>query len=69
VADAAQPICFAIVTTKKDNVLYGGMAPVFYAASEEEQARVAMWISRITNAMVHDLHNGALMLTTNAASS
>jgi hypothetical protein len=28
-----------------------------------------MWISRITNAMVHDLHNGALMLTTSATGS
>jgi hypothetical protein len=64
-ADAPTPVFFAIVTTKKDNVLYGGMAPVFYVESEEEQIRVAMWISRITNANVHDLHNGCLVLIAN----
>ena len=64
-ADAPTPLFFAVVTTSKENVLYGGMAPVFYAKDEEEQRRVAMWISRITDAQVHDLHNGAVVLIAN----
>jgi hypothetical protein len=68
-ADAPTPLFFAIVTTSKDNVLYGGMAPVFYAKDEEEQLRVAMWISRITDAAVHDLHNGSVVLIASRSSS
>jgi hypothetical protein len=35
------------------------------ARDEEEQARLAMWITRITNADAHDLHNGVWLLTVN----
>lgn len=62
-ADAPIPAMFAIITTDKDAVLYGGMAPVFFAPNEVERDRVAMWICRITNAIVHDLHNGTVILT------
>ncbi|MBX5466326.1 MAG: hypothetical protein K6U14_02360 [Firmicutes bacterium] len=65
-ADAPTPVMFAIVTTNA-NTVHGGMAPVFVADSEEERDRVAMWLSRITNAIVHDLHNGTLVLTVNQA--
>lgn len=64
-ADAAIPSMFAIVTTDKNAVLYGGMAPVFYAQNNVERDRVAMWLCRITNAIVHDLHNGTVILTVN----
>lgn len=67
-ADAATPIMFAVVTTKKDTV-WGGMAPIFYAENEQEQVRIALWISRITNADVHDLHNGTMILIVNASGS
>lgn len=61
-ADAPTPVIFAIVTTNKDAVL-GGMAPIFVADDEVERDRIAMWISRITNAIVHNLHNGTVILT------
>ncbi|PSR30039.1 MAG: hypothetical protein C7B47_01270 [Sulfobacillus thermosulfidooxidans] len=57
---------FAIVTTKKDSVT-GGMAPIFIAEDDQERERIAMWLTRITNAIVHDLHNGTLILTVNQA--
>jgi hypothetical protein len=41
------------------------MAPVFYAQNNVERDRVAMWLCRITNAIVHDLHNGTVILTVN----
>lgn len=62
-ADSAQPAMFAIVTTDKNSVDGGGMAPVFIAPNEVERDRVAMWLCRITNAVVHDLHNGTVILT------
>ncbi len=65
-ADAGTPIMFAIVTTKKDSVA-GGMAPIFIAEDDQERERIAMWLSRITNAIVHDLHNGTFILTVNQA--
>jgi hypothetical protein len=68
-ADAATPAMFAIVTTDKNTVLYGGMAPVFLAPNNVERDRVAMWLCRITNAIVHDLHNGTVVLTVNQSSS
>lgn len=61
-ADTSAPTMFAIVTTDK-NAVSGGMAPVFLAPNEVERDRIAMWISRITNAAVHDLHNGTVILT------
>jgi hypothetical protein len=58
---------FAIVTTRKDSVS-GGMAPIFIAEDDQERERIAMWLTRITNAIVHDLHNGTLVLTVNQES-
>ena len=63
-SDAPTPVMFAIVTTKRDAVS-GGMAPIFFAEDEDEQQRIAMWITRITNAIVHDLHNGTLIIVAN----
>lgn len=63
-ADAPTPVMFAIVTTKREAVS-GGMAPIFIAEDDQERERIAMWLSRITNAVVHDLHNGTLILTVN----
>ena len=67
-ADAPSPVMFAVVTSKRDAVS-GGMAPIFYAKDDEERDRIAMWIVRITNANVHDLHNGCLILVTSSAAS
>lgn len=53
----------AIVTSTRDGILYGGAAPVFYGKDRHEVARIALWLSRITNMDVHDLHNGTMFLT------
>lgn len=68
-ADSPTPAMFAIITTNKDSVMSGGMAPVFVAANDIERDRVAMWLCRITNAIVHDLHNGTVVLTVSHSSS
>ena len=64
-AESPTPRIFCIVTTDPSRVAPGGGAPVFVAKDLDEQARIAMWITRITNAIVHDLHNGVFMLTVN----
>lgn len=64
-AEAPTPQIFCVVTTDASRVAPGGGAPVFVAKDLEEQARIAMWISRTTNADVHDLHNGVWFLTVN----
>ena len=51
----------AIVTLDKEKV-YAGSAPIFVAENEEEQQRIAMYITRITFGMVHDLGNGVLII-------
>lgn len=61
-------VMFALITHKKDRVT-SGMAPVFFADDEQESQRIALWISRITGADVHDLQNGVLMLTVSPSSS
>jgi hypothetical protein len=69
VADAPTPQIFCIVTTDPDRVAPGGGAPVFVANDVDEQARIAMWMSRTTDAIVHDLHNGVFVLTVNLPGS
>lgn len=63
-SDSQTPQIFCIVTTDANKVAPGG-ATVFLAKDEEEQARIAMWITRTTNAITHDLHNGVWFLTVN----
>jgi hypothetical protein len=50
----------AVVTIKEDIV--AGGAPIFYAKDQEEQERLALYLSRILKAMVHDLENGVYIL-------
>ncbi|WP_242941455.1 capping complex subunit for YIEGIA [Sulfobacillus thermosulfidooxidans] len=64
-ADAPQPVMFAVVTVNR-KAIGGGMAPIFFADDVAERDRIAMWLSRITNCIVHDLHDGSLALTVNA---
>lgn len=59
------PQVLALVTTRPEAVAYGGTGPVLVARDEDEQHRLAMWLSRITNADVHDLHNGVMVLLVN----
>lgn len=64
-ADSPTPVTFAVVTTNRKST-GGGMSPIFYADDTVERDRVAMWLSRITNCIVHDIHDGTLVLTVNA---
>ena len=57
----AGPI-FAIVTLKSPNEVQGGVSPVFYVKSQEEQEHLAMWISRIASVAVHDMQDGTWLL-------
>lgn len=50
----------AIVALQKTAV--GGGAPIFFARDEEEQEKVAGYLSRILDASAHDLENGSLIL-------
>jgi hypothetical protein len=58
---APSPI-YAIVTLKSPDEVQGGVAPVFYVKSQEEQERLAMWISRIASVAVHDMQDGTWLL-------
>lgn len=40
----------------------GGGAPIFYAKNREELAEIALLISRVFGAAVHDLHNDVLII-------
>ncbi|HBC94636.1 MAG TPA: hypothetical protein DCZ10_17495 [Pelotomaculum sp.] len=50
----------AIVTLQMSMV--GEGTPVFLARNEEEQQKVAGYLSKILDANVHDLENGSLIL-------
>ncbi len=63
-ADAPTPVMFAVVTTNRKTI-GGSMAPIFYAEDVRERDEIAKWLSRITNCIVHDLHDGSLALTVN----
>ncbi|HEY8414883.1 MAG TPA: hypothetical protein VIK99_03825 [Thermaerobacter sp.] len=52
----------AIVTTDRERVAAGAGAPVFHARDEDEAQQTAFLLSRILDAMVHDLENGVLIL-------
>jgi hypothetical protein len=45
-----------------DNAKVGGGAPIFYASDQKELSELAMLISRIFGAAVHDLHNGVMII-------
>jgi hypothetical protein len=50
----------AVVTINKEAV--GGNIPIFFAATEEEQAKIAGILSQVLRAMVHDLGSGVYIL-------
>ncbi len=54
-------VIIAVVTLTPDKVLPGG-APIFVASGPEEREKVSMYLSRITDAQVHDLENGTYVL-------
>lgn len=59
---APRKFILAMVTTDRERVAPGGGAPVFYARDEDEAQQTAFLLSRILDAMVHDLENGVLIL-------
>lgn len=51
----------AVITLHPDDVRGGG-APIFTVRSEEELRRVALYLSKVTNSMVHDLETGTFVI-------
>jgi len=51
----------AIVTTNPEKVSSGGV-PVFYAENEEEKEKIALYISKTTMGMIHDIDNGCYII-------
>jgi len=50
----------AVVTLEMGHV--SGGAPIFFARNEEEQEKIARYLGKIMDAMVHDLENGAYIV-------
>lgn len=51
-----------VLEEASQNVVFGGSGPVYVARDVEEQQRIAMYLSRITEGMAHDLENGMLII-------
>ncbi|MGE4282640.1 MAG: hypothetical protein AB7G87_02870 [Clostridia bacterium] len=51
----------AIVTHRKDKV-QSGFAPVFYSESENESEKLALYLSKVVQGMVHNLENGVYVV-------
>lgn len=54
-------LILAIVTTDT-SLVEGGGAPVFRVNDRTEQDKVAMYLARITEGVVHDLENGVYII-------
>ncbi|AEG15403.1 hypothetical protein G7K71_13365 [Desulfofundulus sp. TPOSR] len=50
----------AVVTLNMDIV--AGGAPIFFARNQEEQVKMARYLARTLDAMVHDLENGVYVI-------
>jgi len=50
----------AVVTVKREQPATG--VPVFYAKDEAEKEKIAILLSKILTAMVHDIGNGCYIL-------
>lgn len=53
---------FILAVITREPTLVGGGAPIFLARSEAEQERIAKYLARITEGVVHDLENGVYVL-------
>lgn len=51
----------AIVTDKRDKV-ESGFAPIFYSENEEESKKLALFVSKTVQGMVHSLENGVYIV-------
>lgn len=54
----------AVVTLNMDIV--AGGAPIFFARNQEEQVKMARYLARTLDAMVHDLENGVYVIVKHA---
>mgnify|MGYP001053943997 CR=1 FL=1 len=54
-------IILAAVTTRKDQDRVSGI-PVFYAETDEEMIKMATILSRILEAVAHDMENGVYII-------
>jgi len=54
-------VLIAIVTTNPD-VVRGGAAPILIAKNKEQMERMALLISRMCQAAIHDLENDVYFL-------
>lgn len=45
-----------------EKIISGGTGPVYVAKDEKEQQTIAMYLSRITEGVIHDLENGILII-------
>ena len=50
----------AVISLNKE--LVSGGAPIFFARDEEELEKIAGYLSKILDAMVHDLGNGSYIV-------
>jgi len=51
-----------VLPEAQDRVLTGGSGAVYVARDTEEQQRIAMYLSRITEGVAHDLENGMIII-------
>ncbi|MDN5347639.1 MAG: hypothetical protein PWP65_1203 [Clostridia bacterium] len=52
----------AVIVTEESKHKAGGGAPIFVARDAAEQQELALYLTRILNAMAHDLENGVMVL-------
>ncbi|MGB4563734.1 MAG: hypothetical protein WBJ00_02995 [Dethiobacteria bacterium] len=50
------------IITREAGLVSGGGAPVFMARDKEEQEKIALYLTRITGGVIHDLENGVYIL-------
>ncbi|SFF94867.1 hypothetical protein SAMN05660649_00151 [Desulfotomaculum arcticum] len=58
--EAEKKSILAVITTDKDKVT--GAVPIFIAANEAEKEKIAVFLARSLDAMVHDLENGCYFI-------
>jgi len=51
-----------VLPESKDVVISGGAGPVYLARDTQEQQLISMYLSRITEGVIHDLENGVLII-------
>jgi hypothetical protein len=51
-----------VLPESKDAVISGGAGPVYLARDTQEQQLISMYLSRITEGVIHDLENGVLII-------